>query len=187
MVNWHGNYVIKGVLLANFSLNVSLPLCSFPPPHFFSSSPPFIHLRQRGNAVSHLPEKVPISLVSGHVCWAAWPISTAQWTRQGSKGVKCKSNCECLPDWQLELHHCQQQREMWSSLFIHSPSTVALTRTVALIYVIPAATISAVSMYEMNPDLKKGFPLQVSSPLSQENLSSLTDILSQSVILFYMF
>lgn len=157
-----------------------LPLFSLPPP--FSS----IYGSAEMQWVT-FQKKSPYHWSVGMCVWAAWPISTARWMRQGSKGVKCKSNCECLADRQLELHHCQQQREMWSSLFFHSPSTVALTRTEALIYVIPAATISAVSKYEMNPDLKKAFRYKCLHPYLEKTSLLLQTSRSQSVILFYMF
>lgn len=69
-------------------------------PLFFSSSPPsFIHLQQCWNAVSQLPDKVPVLIspvgVCVFVCFGT-PGQQAQWTRQGSEGVRCESVCERL-------------------------------------------------------------------------------------------
>lgn len=107
-------------------------------------------------------KKSPYQWRVGMYVWATQPISTAQWTRQDSKGVKCKSKCKCLAERHLQVHHCRQQREMWSSLSFHGPLAVALTRTVAPIHATPAVTV-----YEINPSVltlisRKPLPVSIS-------------------------
>lgn len=162
MVNWQGNYVITGVLLADFSLNVPSSLCSFPPP---TSLPSFFHpfrvvLKQSESASRKSP--VPISQWSVGVCvWVEWlhkpELSTAQWARQGSRGgsLRCVSQMDSS-----KSIGCQQQREMWSSVFLRCPftTTVALTRTVAL---------SVTYMFFLQPQLEQQVFIQQCSRSKQ--------------------
>lgn len=105
-------------------------------PNFFPPLPPFFFhplkvAKKRSESASR-KSPLLISLVSVGVSVRAcvcklWTMSTAQWTQQCSKGVKCEIEC-VWPDSYKGIG-CQQQRAMWSSLRFHCSSTLALTRT----------------------------------------------------------